>query len=84
MLVEFDDNIQINQAIDSSHKDHSKLSYRYNSYDRNLADEFRRSEIENYLESDMLRNDKLFEDLLTTDGNDVTATSERGNLRRKT
>jgi len=90
MLLDFDDNIQINQRIDDDHKDQSspniislESSHRHDAYDRNLADEFRRSEIESYFVGDMLRNDELFDDILKG-GTEKIGRYERGNLRRRT
>ena len=95
IMRELDDNILIDQVIGIDRN--GMLSQRgismggsphgHDIFDRRLADEFSRVEVDNYFIDDLCRDDRLFNDIINkaSNGGAIEARiSERSNLRRRT
>jgi len=93
-MSELDENILINEVIETDQNDNlsqysismSGSLYGHNTFDKLLADEFDRKEVESYFANDLLRNDEIFYEISQTTHNGVkiSETSQRRNLRRRT
>jgi len=93
MMEELDDSMLINQIIESDRNEQFASGIRVgesflgqHTFDRNLADEFRRTEGENNFAKDLLLSEKLFDDIIARPYHEkakMTRIPERGNLRRQ-